>query len=74
MLHFLKRGRSFYKNLAALALPLVLQNLINSSLALVDTAMVGMLGQNELAGVSLSNTPFLSQCCLYLEYSPAVQF
>ncbi|MGI6577778.1 MAG: MATE family efflux transporter [Eubacteriales bacterium] len=58
MLHFLKRGRSFYKNLAALALPLVLQNLINSSLALVDTAMVGMLGQNELAGVSLSNTPF----------------
>ena len=58
MLHFLRRGRSFYKNLAALALPLVMQNLINSALALVDTAMVGMLGQNELAGVSLANTPF----------------
>lgn len=58
MLQFLKRERSFYKNLAALALPLVLQFLINSALALVDTAMVGMLGQNELAGVSLSNTPF----------------
>ena len=38
MLQFLKRERSFYKNLAALALPLVLQFLINSALALVDTA------------------------------------
>jgi len=55
---FLKRERSFYKNLAALALPLVLQNLVNSSLSLADTVMVGMLGQNELAGVSLANTPF----------------
>jgi len=58
MLAFIKRERSFYKNLAALALPLVLQNLVNSSLALADTVMVGMLGQNELAGVSLANTPF----------------
>lgn len=58
MFHFLKRDRLFYKTLAALALPLVLQNLINSSLQLVDTLMVGMLGQNELAGVSLANTPF----------------
>ena len=55
---FLKRNRNFYKTLGALALPLMLQNLINSSLQLVDTVMVGMLGQNELAGVSLANTPF----------------
>lgn len=58
MLHFLKRGRGFYQGLITLVLPIVLQNLINSSLAFVDNVFVGMLGQNELAGVALANTPF----------------
>jgi len=56
-MHF-KIDKAFYKTLLSLVLPIALQNLINSSLALADTVMVGMLGQNELAGMSLANTPF----------------
>ena len=40
-----------------LALPLILQNLITTSLGFVDTFMVGMLGQNELSAVTAANTP-----------------
>lgn len=58
MLKALRVEKGFYKMLAALAVPIILQNLINSSLGLVDTIMVGTLGQNELAGLSLANTPF----------------
>ena len=53
-----RRETGAYKKLASLAIPILLQNLIGSSLAMFDTAMVGTLGQNELAGLSLSNTPF----------------
>ncbi|NLB29364.1 MAG: MATE family efflux transporter [Clostridiales bacterium] len=37
---------------------MILQNLITSSAGLVDTMMVGTLGQDSLSGVSLANTPF----------------
>ena len=40
-----------------LALPIILQNLVTTSLALVDTFMVGMLGEGPLAGVTNANTP-----------------
>jgi putative MATE family efflux protein len=49
---------SFYRNLFALVLPLVLQNILTQSLALVDTLMVGSLGENELAALTYANTPF----------------
>ncbi len=58
MFKHLKRDGSFYKQLLALSVPILLQNLINSSLSMADTVMVGTLGQNELAGMSLANTPF----------------
>ena len=57
MLRHLRRGPGFYKRLFALALPLILQNLITTSLGFVDTFMVGMLGQNELSAVTAANTP-----------------
>ncbi len=59
MLRHLRRGPGFYKRLFALALPLILQNLITTSLGFVDTFMVGMLGQNELSAVTAANTPHL---------------
>ncbi|MBQ9989023.1 MAG: MATE family efflux transporter [Clostridia bacterium] len=36
----------------------MLQNFVSASLTLADTMMVGMLGQNEMAGMSLATTPF----------------
>lgn len=59
MFHYLKRGREFYKTLFTLALPVALQNLINQSLALTDTAMLGMVGESELAAVTMANSPLL---------------
>ena len=41
-----------------LAVPIVLQNLINSGLSLADTFMVGVLGEAELAAVTLANNVF----------------
>ena len=58
MFKSLRRPRAFYASFFALAVPMMLQNLISSSLGLVDTFMVGTLGQNELGGLSLANTPF----------------
>lgn len=53
----LRQSPGFYSNMLRLALPIVLQNLITESLALVDTFMVGMLGEDQLAGVTTANIP-----------------
>ena len=58
MLRSLNRDRNFYRRLVSLAVPVMLQNLMSSSAGLVDTMMVGTLGQDALSGVSLANTPF----------------
>ena len=42
MFRHLHREPGFYKRLFLLALPLILQNLITTSLGFVDTFMVGM--------------------------------
>ena len=62
MFHYLRREPGFYTRLIRLALPLILQNLITTSLGFVDTFMVGLLGQDELSAVTAANTPvFLVQ-------------
>ncbi len=57
MFSCLKQGKAFYKNLIALCIPMILQNLVTTSLAIVDTLMVGMLGETPLAAVTLANLP-----------------
>lgn len=52
-----RREPGFYKKLVALALPILFQNIITNSLGLVDTFMVGVLGEGPLAGVTLANIP-----------------
>ena len=47
MFHYLRREAGFYRRLVRLALPLILQNLITTSLGFVDTFMVGLLGQTS---------------------------
>jgi Na+-driven multidrug efflux pump len=50
--------RTFIKTLLSLALPITLQNLISSSLNMVDTLMIGSLGEVEIAAVGLANQFF----------------
>ena len=54
----MKREPGFYRNIVALALPIVLQNLVTSTLAMADTFMVGLLGEIPMAGLTLANIPF----------------
>lgn len=54
----MKREPGFYRNIVALALPIVLQNLVTSTLAMADTFMVGLLGEVPMAGLTLANIPF----------------
>ncbi len=45
----------FYKKLTVLAVPIILQSLIASSLNLVDNLMIGQLGEVSIAAVGLAN-------------------
>lgn len=46
---------TFYKKLIAIGIPVVLQNLLAVGLNLVDTLMIGRLGEIQLAGVGAAN-------------------
>lgn len=46
---------TFYRYLFALTLPIILQNLITTSLNLLDTMMIGRLNENALAAVGIAN-------------------
>jgi len=68
--------RTFIKTLLSLALPITIQNLISSSLNMVDTIMIGRLGEVEIAAVGLANQFFFlyalinfginSGCAIYI--------
>ena len=47
---------SFYKGVFALALPIALQSLISIGVNMLDTIMVGSLGENALSATSLANS------------------
>lgn len=51
----LKYDTKFYKKMITIAIPVMIQNLISSSLNMVDTMMIGRLGANEIAAVGLAN-------------------
>lgn len=66
MFTLFRREPGFYRRLLALALPILFQNLITNSLGLVDTFMVGTMGQGPLAGVTLANIPvFVVQLMMF---------
>lgn len=50
--------KEFYRRMISIALPIMLQNLLISSLSFVDTLMIGQLGSNEIAAVGLANQMF----------------
>lgn len=52
--------KQFYKSLFAIAIPIMLQNLVNSFVNMVDTVMIGRLGTVEIAAVGLGNQFFFT--------------
>lgn len=55
---FTKEDKEFYSNMLKIALPIIIQNLVTSSLNMVDTIMVGKLGEVEIAAVGIANQYF----------------
>ncbi|MBY0755704.1 MATE family efflux transporter [Clostridium sardiniense] len=58
MNRILSMDKSFYKKALIIALPIVIQNFIMSSLNIVDTMMIGKLGESEIAAVGIANQYF----------------
>ena len=52
------KDRDFLKQMFAIAIPITLQNLITSSLNMVDTLMISGLGKSSIAAVGLANQLF----------------
>ena len=48
----------FYKTLLTLAIPIILQNFLTSSLNMVDNLMIGSLGEEAIAAVGQANQLF----------------
>lgn len=55
---FFTEDKVFFRNLCYLAVPIVLQELLNSSVNMMDTFMIGQLGDAEVASVGLANQIF----------------
>ncbi len=52
------REKQFYKAMFAIALPIAIQNLISFLVNLLDSLMVGQLGEDSLSGVQLAGNLF----------------
>ncbi|MDR2631840.1 MAG: MATE family efflux transporter [Spirochaetaceae bacterium] len=52
--------KQFYKSLFTIAIPIMLQNLVNTLVNMVDTIMIGRLGTVEIAAVGLGNQFFFT--------------
>ncbi len=50
--------RKFISSILKIGVPIALQNLVTSSLALLDNVMIGQLGEAPIAAVSLANQVF----------------
>ena len=55
MLGLFIKDKDFYKNVAKIAIPIALQGLITTGVNMLDTVMVGKVGETQLSAVSLAN-------------------
>ena len=53
-----KGNRDFLRTMLKIALPIMIQNLVTSSLNMADTVMIGKLGEVEIASVGIANQYF----------------
>lgn len=58
MINTFLKDKYFYQTFLRLAIPVILQGFIAAALNLIDTVMVGQLGETELAAVGISNQVF----------------
>ena len=52
------KDKTFYKKLLLLTLPLIVQEIINFCVQMLDTVMVGMLGDEAISAVTLASQPY----------------
>ena len=50
----MKRQQTFFRTVCALAIPVALQSMLQSSFGMVDQIMIGQLGEVSVAGVGLA--------------------
>ena len=55
--------KTFLLTLVTLMVPMILQNLLTLGTQMMDSIMLGQLGQNELSASSLANQPFSFSTC-----------
>lgn len=53
--NLISKDKSFYKTVTKIAIPIALQGLITTGVNMMDTIMVGTVGETELSAVSLAN-------------------
>ena len=54
MTNFLVKDKSFYTKVLAIAIPMAMQNVINLAVSLLDTVMLGQLGEVAMSASSLA--------------------
>ncbi|MGL5354149.1 MAG: MATE family efflux transporter [Clostridium sp.] len=52
------KDKNFYKLLLSISLPIAIQNLITFAVSMIDTMMVGSLGEVQLSAVAIANNLF----------------
>ena len=69
------RDPGFYKKSAAIAVPIALQSMITMGVNMMDTIMVGRLGEQALSAVSLANQfiTLFQICCMGMGMGREVQ-
>ena len=55
MQSLISKDKGFYKNVAKIAIPIALQNLVTFSVNLADSVMVGALGDAAVSGMYMGN-------------------
>jgi len=52
------KERQFYQRLVAMMIPLVIQEIISFCVQMLDTVMVGSLGDTAVSAVTLAGQPY----------------
>jgi putative MATE family efflux protein len=52
------RDKEFYRQLITMSVPIALQNLIGFGLTMMDTVMLGSLGEKQISASSIANQPY----------------
>lgn len=55
MTSLIVKDKNFYKTVAKIAIPIALQGLITNGVNIMDTIMIGSIGETQLSAVSLAN-------------------